>query len=388
MESNYSPVNDRIGHLAVVWKDLTLIWGGRGGRNSKFFNPKIVHCHQDGVWIPKSTNGQIPHPTMNAVGEVIGDILYVACGYLEDKHFTNELYSLNLKTWMWSKLEPNGTKPVKSSHMVSWISGEKMFLFGGWGNGKEDSKWYPESLEVKPHSLNPSLSVNNQLVYYECQDNSWNWPTITGLVPSPRVGHAAFSYSDSLKSVAFIFGGMDAWCVGHNDIFIFDMSLMKWKSLPHRESSQTWPAARLFHTLTKISSEVAVLFGGKGSYGDSILGDCWIMNIKKAIYYSGNLIDVWTRLEHHENNGVSRLHKAIKEPSSNRLWILGGVGENEVLTNSIRALTFTAPSLKVLATESAAKHVARLSTELEKLPKTDILRCAVEAKARDKYVIS
>ena len=74
--------------------------------------------------------------------------------------------------------------------------------------------------------------------------------------------------------------------------------------------------------------------------------------------------------------------------TSSRLWILGGLDENAECIHHIRALTFTTPSLKVLAMESAAKHVARLSTELEKLPKTDVLRCAVEAKARDKYVIS
>ena len=44
---------------------------------------------------------------------------------------------LDLNTWRWSKLEPTGTRPLKSRNLASWVSGEKMFLFGGFGEGKE-----------------------------------------------------------------------------------------------------------------------------------------------------------------------------------------------------------------------------------------------------------
>ena len=82
------------------------------------------------------------------------------------------------------------------------------------------------------------------------------------------------------------------------------------------------------------------------------------------------------------------MHKAIQEPNSQRLWILGGLDENKQFTNHISALTFTTQSLKVLAMERVATNVDVLATELEKLPKTDILRRSVEAMAQDKYVIS
>ena len=70
------------------------------------------------------------------------------------------------------------------------------------------------------------------------------------------------------------------------------------------------------------------------------------------------------------------------------MWILGGTDENRQFTNQISALTLTAPSLKVLAMERVATNVDVLATELEKLPKTDILRRSVAAMAQDKYVIS
>ena len=391
-KSDYNPVNDRGGHVVVSWKELTLIWGGckkKPAFKNIFWDPKIIHCHQDGIWIPISTRGEIPPPTLSAAGEVIGDNLYVVCGSLGYLDFTNEIYRLDLKTMVWSKLEPNGTRPLKSAGMVSWTSGEKIFLFGGFGkNGKEEGKWYPESLELNPSSFS-SCFVNNQLVYYDCQENSWHWPIVSGTVPSPRSGHAASLYSDSLKSVAFIFGGGEKWPISNSDLFIFDNNTMKWKSLHHVESSQAWPTARHDHTLTKTSSMEAVLFGGHSFDGCyyNIRRDCWKLDMKKVIH-GGNEQDIWTKLDHHEKNGSRIVHKAIQEPNSQRVWILGGSDESNQCTNHIRALTLTAPSLKVLAMERVAKHVDVLATELEKLPKMDNLRRSVESMAEDKYVIS
>ena len=133
----------------------------------------------------------------------------------------------------------------------------------------------------------------------------------------------------------------------------------------------------------------AVLFGGESFDGSSfnISRDCWKLDMKKVIY-GGNEKDIWTRLDHHEKQGARTTHRAIQEPNSQRLWILAGVDENKQSTNHICALTFTTPSLKVLAMERVATHVDVLAAELEKLPKTDILRRSVEAIAQEEYVIS
>ena len=38
--------------------------------------------------------------------------------------------------------------------------------------------------------------------------------------------------------------------------------------------------------------------------------------------------------------------------------------------------------------ESVAKHYGKLATEVNELPEMDKLRCAIEAKARMKYIVS
>ena len=133
------PVNDRYGHVAAVWHEVTLLWGGakpeRGNINFKSpWDPAVVLRHQDGVWTSKTTYGQVPPPLFGAAAEVVGNNLYVMCGVVRvDKTKTNDIYKLDLISWTWSKLDPKGTKLLRSAHMRSWVCGERIFLFGGWG---------------------------------------------------------------------------------------------------------------------------------------------------------------------------------------------------------------------------------------------------------------
>ena len=193
MASEQDPVTNRWGHVAAVWGDITLIWGGYFPDDISLANcdPCEVYCHQDGVWISKTTHGEVPPVTINGVGEVVGDYFYVLCLWdtILDIERTNEIHRLDLHTWEWSKLNPRGTKPLKSADLASWVSGENIFLFGGFTQSELDADAsYPPTLEVQ-------FEQCNQLVYYNCRDNSWNWPIASGQAPSPRSGHAAFSVS-------------------------------------------------------------------------------------------------------------------------------------------------------------------------------------------------
>ena len=50
-----------------------------------------------------------------------------------DHRYSNEIYKLELKSLSWSKLSPGGTRPLKSDKMTSWVDGQKIYLFGGYG---------------------------------------------------------------------------------------------------------------------------------------------------------------------------------------------------------------------------------------------------------------
>ena len=168
----YDPVNDRMGHVVAVWRDLTLVWGGFFDGQvsddhetydlSDMWDPSVLEVHQDGVWRSVKTRGQIPPETCDAAAEVIGDGLFIACGNVEGEGVTNDIYRLDLNTWTWSELEPSGTRPLKSRNLASWVSGGRMFIFGGVGDGKLPSLWYPQYLKIQNGSFQDQHIRSNQ----------------------------------------------------------------------------------------------------------------------------------------------------------------------------------------------------------------------------------
>ena len=414
MNSKPDPVNNRSGHVAAVWHDITLIWGGYlVTAEDKWYDecdPGEIYCHQDGIWTPRNTHGEVPPSISNGIGEVVQDHFYVACGdrcaedsddeeCMEGSPFwSNSIYRLDLNTWRWSKLHPKGTRPLRSCDLASWVSGDNIFLFGGFGQTQLDSEtWYPESLKIRGNA-------SNQLVYYSCRENSWNWPVASGQAPHPRSDHSAFSVSglymdptsgkERFKSLAFIFGGRDdddddgggEIC---GDLHILDLDSMRWEEV-EREKFHRWPINRIGHSFNRISSKNAVLVGGDAC--GFLLKDCWLLNINKAISLD-NEEEIWTRCEHHnESNGARAYHRSVKEPSSQRLWILGGAitktfNDYFLPRENIGELAFSSnQKLKVLALETVSKNFEKLRPEIKKLP--DGLRRAAEERSRRKYVIT
>ena len=372
------------------------------------FDPSIVQCRMDGIWRPKNTHGQVPPGTADAVAEVIGDHLYVACGYVDDAGLvglTNSLYTLDLNTWVWSKLEPTGTRPLKSHSLASWVSGGKMFLFGGLCEEQEEGQHFPKCLKIQDWH---GSKRTNQFVCYNPEDNSWNWPTSSGSTPPPVSNHAAFSvcgwYKDSnssekrFRSLAFLFGGRRK-SQALNDIYYLDMETMMWECVPGGDTDpEVWPKPRLHHSLTCISSNTAVLVGGTTEVAkpyphvfllcrSRVAKDCWLLNIEASLSKE-NAKGAWSRCEHLESQGGWDMHQAVQDPTRKSLLLIGGrakSGENG--SESVRELSVCAHPLKVLAIESVARNVHVLASEIEEFPKKDALRLAVEAQVK-KYAIA
>merc|ERR1719188_2132708 len=158
-------------------------------------------------------------------------------------------------------------------------------------------------------------------------------------MPPPLISHAACSvsglYRESnsnkkcFRSVALLFGGLLTDNSPTHDIFLLDMTTMRWKALrqiTNQSDSRNWPQARDSHSLTMISSRTALLFGGRGNHYPRMLSDCWKLNIENCLA-SNSLDDIWTRCEQHESHEARCGHKAVQEPHSKRVWIIGGIKE-------------------------------------------------------------
>ena len=250
------------------------------------------------------------------------------------------MYALDLDHWMWTKLIPHGTPPLKGTNFhSSWQYGGKIYYFGGQTGYKEapirgqQEPRYPEYVHVG--------RCTNQLVCYNIATNCWEWPSFQGALPSPRFGHATIVSGDT---VVYLFGGhiYDPHLFGSkclNDLHALDMVNMEWRLVhAHTYDAYGTPPAREFHTLTAVSDTHAVLFGGRK--GHLYRGDCWILDMLNAKEScQENPASMWTKCLHHGKpyrkkksyGGILQKlpergkHSAVLEPYSKRIWIIGGV---------------------------------------------------------------
>ena len=172
-----------------------------------------------------------------------------------------------------------------------------------------------------------------------------------------------------------------------SDLHYLDMQTMVWQVVP-RDDSNVWPESRVFHTMTTTSSNAAMLIGGmteKEKMYSRADKNCWRLNIE-ACLSKGKARDVWTRCEHLERKGGWELHRAVQDPRSHRLWLIGGYAQEKKsdihCSDHVKELTVRAPPLKVLAVESVARNVHLLAAEIEEFPRKDALRLAVETEVK------
>ena len=128
------------------------------------------------------------------------------------------------------------------------------------------------------------------------------------------------------------------------------------------------------------------MYGGVVISGLDV-GDCWLLNIEEAISQS-NPEKMWIRCKHHEYENRS-LHAAAVEPSSGRLWIVGGVTNiySMMASTHIRQLTFSSnQTLKVLALESVVRNEEKYQESIRELPQD--LQIAITAMKEDKYIVT
>ena len=325
--------------VAVTFNDCTIIWGYTLEK-TRYIG--VLLCHKGGKWMQKKTCGSVPAPRLGASATLHKGTMYLMSGITMDKEFINDVYALDLNSWRWKKLNPRGTPPIGCTHLSTWLHKGKVYGFGGITDYHE--------------------AKCNQLFSYNVSENSWELPSVSGNIPSPRAGHTTFICGDT----AFLFGGMmndKGQEVALNDLYTLNMKSRIWTRV-HTSPMATegLPERVRGHSMTLISPQTAVLFGGGGQFPDSgPRKDCWLLNT--AMVLGGEYTtpsELWQRCQHHENvlsaRGEKRsFHSAVLEPVSKRLWILGGSREifRTFSDSNVVSLSFNSgASLKLLAMES------------------------------------
>nr|CAG8495063.1 5748_t:CDS:2 [Entrophospora candida] len=163
------------------------------------------------------TTGDIPPPLVGSSTTVVGTCLYIFAGRLvSTRKMTNDIYLLDLETFVWTKIPDNNQVTPKERYFHSANQYENsIVIFGGMGYKGTSSS-------------NDDLCVLDDLCVFNLETHTWNYPEIvpSNLLPRPRYAHLASVTANKLV----IIGGQDLTNYYIEEINVLDLVEMKWIS--------------------------------------------------------------------------------------------------------------------------------------------------------------
>ncbi|CAG8641908.1 12819_t:CDS:1 [Funneliformis mosseae] len=161
------------------------------------------------------TTGDIPPPLVGSSTTVIDTRLYLFAGRLvSSRRMTNELYVLDLETYVWTKFQdPDQIAPkARYFHSANQYKNSIVF-FGGMGYSK---------------SSNDGLCVLDDVSIFDLDTFTWNHPEISPSPssPKPRYAHLAAVTANKLMVV----GGQDMSNSYIEEINVLDLDEKTWTS--------------------------------------------------------------------------------------------------------------------------------------------------------------
>ncbi|CAG8591142.1 4338_t:CDS:2 [Paraglomus brasilianum] len=161
------------------------------------------------------TTGDIPPPLVGASTTTVGTELYLFAGRLvSSRRMTNDLYVLDLTTFVWRKTETKEDETPKARYFHSANPYKKSIIFfGGMGYSK---------------TANDGLCVLDDINIYNTETQSWQNPEIvpSAILPKPRYAHLAAIAGNKLVVV----GGQDMTNVYIEEINVYDIEERTWTS--------------------------------------------------------------------------------------------------------------------------------------------------------------
>ncbi|XP_067119507.1 kelch domain-containing protein 2-like [Centruroides vittatus] len=294
----YEQPSGRTGHVAVFYKNCMLVWGGykeAANVNNNRYLPGSELWIYDPLtekWLLKICHGTPPPGTSGATAVMVSDYMYLFGGYCDNGN-TNDLYRLNLETLEWTYIEPKGSPPTPSDKMVGWEYKDKLYFFGEFGVLPTFGIKKQPDFQFVLDPTTPWMyrrGWNNQLVMFDTEKGIWSWPEYNGPVPDARAAHAACR----VGHFVYIFGGRHQH-FRQNDTHRLNLETMTWSGKLSTLGPQ--PQGRSWHSLTTISQDVILLYGGFSQHNEP-LSDCWQLNLSTLTWLQVDLSFTKPRLWH------------------------------------------------------------------------------------------
>lgn len=270
-----APPLPRTNHAAcAISNDEMMVFGGYYSTNQRFNDTYIlkVTVGKDWEWFqpPNQKVMTEPHNTESKIGapepranhtltyhEEIGKaFVFGGHGGIGYSRVTfNDLYSYDVRTHEWTKLEPLGEGPdPRGGHSACLLPNNQLLFYGGWSNHSQFSDMW----------------------IYDIKLNKWIDAEISHDVPRWNFSYAMTKAIPSWKM--FVFGGsVGTFVEGHarnlgkfsDDLHFYDVNSKKWTNVPLADGNR--PKAR--ESATMFYSEhdsKLIVFGG---WNNDWLGD-------------------------------------------------------------------------------------------------------------------
>lgn len=397
-------VSRRAGHIAVAHRERGLVWGGyeESQVDTDQYLPSselMIYNSLTQTWTAKKTTGEVPTKCSGAGAAVLGDVMYVVAGFhkimitmnalrevngwmsdsdeepegdtVETVEISNSIWSLDLETYVWTKLSPDGVPPLRCDKTAVWTHKDKVYIFGGFGppptkeQRLEMGKLFEFCDDPQSSQSIYNRGWSNQLVCYNTSTDTWEWPVTSGPAPSPRAAHSVARVGDT----AYVFGGrhLDTRL---NDLYSLNLITMRWNLLVSNNCADNTPVGRSWQTMTPIQTGKEegglVIYGGFDN-ALTALGDCWRMDLQHQP-------STWVRCPHLELG--PRLWHASLELDSSQVMVAGGLTNNILAPNYVSKhhaekvlfLKVAPSSLLKLCLEFITKNKDLFNKEVEELP--------------------
>lgn len=126
----------RYGHSAILYHNSMIIFGGEDNNTYETFNDVHVLDLTSWTWIQPQISGQIPEQRSFHTAVLYQDKMLVWGGHKEAKDggfiFSDvAVHILDLKTWEWSQITPDGMSPDARSYHSAVVFQDKLLIDGG-----------------------------------------------------------------------------------------------------------------------------------------------------------------------------------------------------------------------------------------------------------------
>lgn len=296
----------KYGHATATVNDKVYMWGGwRKGfpevhssqEKTSLLSIMEVFDLKKGEWSEVETYGSPPLGVRGYSCATIGTRIYYYggyCGHDWCRHSSLHYFETTTHTWTNVPIANPYQSPMKksSSGMVAFRDEAEDYLFVFGGVGMLCSANQSEAIYI-PWKENPDNGWTNESHIFSLQSKEWITPEVKGERPPPCAG---FTLTQITQNSALLYGGVDSTsgqCL--NDTYIVELSKasIHWYKVEIMQDKPK-PAKRHDHTAVCLSGPLfgqikpmVLVAGGRDSRWKN-LGDLWILDCS---------IGMWTKLE-------------------------------------------------------------------------------------------